>query len=84
MTTTLLSKEVAMEMKRFSRWLGRNYHLSLVINKDLGLLQVAGVFVILGVRVEKQRIGAMVRSSSVSIDFLFFKLIITKFYKRQE
>jgi hypothetical protein len=74
-----------MEMKRFSVHLGRNYHLSLIINKDLGLSQMAGVFVIFGVRVKKrQRIDAMVRSSSVGVDFLFFKLIITKFYERQE
>jgi len=74
-----------MEMKRFSIPIWKNYHLSLILNKDLGLLKLAEIFVILGVRIKKrQRVDAMVRSDSIGIDFLFFKIIITKFYERKE
>ncbi len=72
-----------MESKKWSFPLWKNYFLTLVLNKDLGLLQLSGVFVIFGVSVKKrQRIDAMVRASSVGIELLFFKVVVTKFYQR--
>ena len=74
-----------MKQKHLSFKLFGEYHLTLVLNKDLGLVKQKSLHTVFGIsNLVGERIDAMTRADRRGFVFLFIQVHLVRIYLREE